>query len=103
MFGKRSVSGAEVGSAPAAPALLTPAPMPAPTPSEPDPNGRTAFPSAGLAAPLVPAPVPQSGRVVGANHNPTPPVSANDARKSDGYYETKGAVFGALIEKLRAK
>ncbi|HEY1542627.1 MAG TPA: CpaF family protein [Xanthobacteraceae bacterium] len=102
MFGKRSVPG-EAGSASAAPALLTPAPTPAPTPSapsEPDSNGRTAFPSAGLAAPLVPAPVPQAGRVVGANHNPAPPVSANDARKSDGYYETKGAVFGALIEAI---
>jgi pilus assembly protein CpaF len=88
-------------SAPA-PARLAPAPTPAPTPppqGESDQNGRTAFPSAGLAAPLVPAPVPQAGRVAGANHSPAPP-SASDSRKSDSYYETKGAVFGALIEAI---
>jgi len=39
------------------------------------------------------------GRVAGANHQPAPP-SANDARRSDSYYETKGAVFGALIEAI---
>jgi len=103
VFGKRSVPGADVGSASAAPARLTPAPTPAPTPpvqADADQGGRTAFPSAGLAAPLVPAPVPQAGRVVGANHSPAPPIGANDARKSDGYYETKGAVFGALIEAI---
>ena len=44
--------------------------------------------------------MPQAGRVAGANHNPAPPSGANDSRKSDGYYETKGAVFGALIEAI---
>jgi pilus assembly protein CpaF len=99
VFGKRSVS--EDRAAAAAPARLTPAPE-APTlpPStEGEAGGRTAFPSAGLAAPLVPAPVPQAGKVAGANHQPAPP-SANDSRKSDTYYEVKGAIFGALIEAI---
>jgi pilus assembly protein CpaF len=98
VFGKRSVS--EARSAPA-PDRLTPAPAaPAPpTAAEVETSGRTAFPSAGLAAPLVPAPVPQAGKVAGANHQPAPP-SASDSRKSDSYYEVKGAIFGALIEAI---
>jgi pilus assembly protein CpaF len=100
VFGKRSVS--EARSAPASAARLTPAPeLPAPpTPAEVESSGRTAFPSAGLAAPLVPAPVPQAGRVVGANHQPVAPSGASDSRKSDSYYEVKGAIFGALIEAI---
>jgi pilus assembly protein CpaF len=43
--------------------------------------------------------VPQAGKVAGANHQPAPPV-ANDSRKSDTYYEVKGAIFGALIEAI---
>src|SRR6202048_2048165 len=70
-----------------------------PTPVDGDGGGRNAFPSAGLAAPLVPAPVPQAGRVVGANHQPAPP-GARDSRRSDTYYETQGAIFGALIEAI---
>jgi len=99
VFGKRSVS--EARNATAAPVRLTPAPeapLP-PPPGEAESGGRTAFPSAGLAAPLVPAPVPQAGKVAGANHQPAPP-SASDSRKSDTYYETKGAIFGALIEAI---
>ena len=101
MFGKRSVTGAEVRGAPAAPARMTTAPaaQAPPTPVDGDGGGRNAFPSAGLAAPLVPAPVPQAGRVVGANHQPAPP-GASDARRSDTYYEVKGAIFGALIEAI---
>ena len=100
MFGKRSVT--EARAATEAPARLTPAPE-APTPPPPsdgEDGGRTPFPSAGLAAPLVPAPVPQAGKVVGANHQPAPPPSASDSRKSDSYYEVKGAIFGALIEAI---
>ena len=98
MFGKRA--GSEAPSPSAAPARLTPAPAaPTPPPADAESGGRTAFPSAGLAAPLVPAPVPQAGRVAGANHAPAPP-SASDSRKSDTYYETKGAIFGALIEAI---
>ena len=102
MFGKRSIPGADVRSAPASPGRMTTAPT-APTPptqAESDAGGRTAFPSAGLAAPLVPAPVTQGGRVAGANHQPSPPSGAQDARRSDSYYEVKGAIFGALIEAI---
>src|SRR5262249_53655112 len=70
-----------------------------PPPADAEAGGRTAFPSAGLAAPLVPAPVPQAGKVAGANHAPAPP-SASDSRKSDTYYETQGAIFRALIEAI---
>ena len=99
MFGKRSVPGEARGEAVAPSLTPGPAAPPPPTPSESDEGGRTAFPSAGLAAPLVPAPVPQAGRVAGANHQPAPPT-AGDSRKSDTYYETKGAIFGALIEAI---
>jgi pilus assembly protein CpaF len=102
VFGKRSIPGADVRSAPASPGRMTTAPT-APTPptqAESDAGGRTAFPSAGLAAPLVPAPVTQGGRVAGANHQPSPPSGAQDARRSDSYYEVKGAIFGALIEAI---
>jgi pilus assembly protein CpaF len=99
VFGKRSVSEARVATA--EPARLTPAvEVPTLPPStEGEAGGRTAFPSAGLAAPLVPAPVPQAGKVAGANHQPAPPT-ASDSRKSDTYYEVKGAIFGALIEAI---
>jgi pilus assembly protein CpaF len=102
VFGKRSASEARVATA--APARLAPgpeAPTLPPPPGADDGGGRTAFPSAGLAAPLVPAPVPQAGKVAGANHQPVPPPpAASDSRKSDGYYEIKGAIFGALIEAI---
>src|SRR3979409_1275714 len=71
-----------------------------PTRAEADAGGRTAFPSAGLAAPLVPAPVPKAGRVAGANHQPNPPSGGADSRKSETYYEVKGTIFGALIEAI---
>src|SRR3954467_3354198 len=71
-----------------------------PTQAEADAGGRTAFPSAGLAAPLVPAPVPKAGRVAGANHEPSPPSGGADSRKSETYYEVKGTIFGALIEAI---
>jgi len=99
VFGKRSVSEAR-GAPPAAERMTTAPAAPAPpTAAEVETGGRTAFPSAGLAAPLVPAPVPQAGKVAGANHAPAPP-SASDSRKSDSYYEVKGAIFGALIEAI---
>jgi pilus assembly protein CpaF len=102
VFGKRTVPGGDVRSAPAPAAPLTPGPIvsPPPTQAESDAGGRTAFPSAGLAAPLVPAPVPQAGRVAGANHQPSPPSGGADSRKSETYYEVKGTIFGALIEAI---
>ncbi|HUI94588.1 MAG TPA: hypothetical protein VLX44_02445, partial [Xanthobacteraceae bacterium] len=101
MFGKRSAAGGDARSPSAAPAPLTPAPSPAPAPAGSDDGGRTAFPSAGLAAPLVPAPVPQAGRVAGAAAPAAQPAAAAiDTRRSDTYYEVKGTIFGALIEAI---
>jgi pilus assembly protein CpaF len=102
VFGKRTVPGGEPRSAPAPAPPLTPGPTvsPPPTQSDLDAGGRTAFPSAGLAAPLVPAPVPKGGRVAGANHQPSPPSGGVDSRKSETYYEVKGTIFGALIEAI---
>jgi pilus assembly protein CpaF len=55
----------------------------------------TPFPSDGLGAPLVPAPPPTRA--------PSPisniPTSV-DTRRSESYYETKGTIFGALIEAI---
>ena len=102
MFGKRTATGGEARTALAPSAPLAPPPdaPPPPAPTPPDAGAPAAFPSAGLAAPLVPAPVPQAGRVAGANHQPAPPVEVHDARRSDTYYEVKGTIFGALIEAI---
>jgi pilus assembly protein CpaF len=65
--------------------------MPAgPKPPEP---GRAPMPSAGLGAPLVPS-TPTSPAVAA-----TVPTAV-DSRRSESYYETKGTVFGALIEAI---
>ena len=98
MFGKRSAL-SEIS----APAPQTkPAPVaPAPVAIEPPPppsgavmeTGRTPFPSDGLGAPLVGTP---------ANRSAAPPSapSSIDNRRSETYYETKGTIFGALIEAI---
>ena len=96
MFGKRS-------SADGRPATLPPAPTPS-RPAAPPPAGspqaaeagRTPFPSAGLGAPLISAPSSPTRIVPPAP--PPPPVIDN--RHSESYYETKGTVFGALIEAI---
>ena len=97
MFGKRSTSEALVP----APAPRPPAPEAAPPLQPADPaaeekaaeGGRTPFPSEGLGAPLVSAPAPTRQ-----------PASVNmpavDSRRSEAYYETKGVIFGALIEAI---
>jgi len=59
------------------------------------------FPSSGLAAPIVAAPVPQAGRVAGAAAPPTPAApAAIETRRSESYYEVKGTIFSALIEAI---
>jgi pilus assembly protein CpaF len=97
VFGKRSIADVRpTQPAPAqssAPAPAAAAPLPSAPKAPPDP-GRTPFPSAGLGAPLVSAPAAPP-RVVA----PAPAV-ATDARRSESYYETKGTVFGALIEAI---
>jgi pilus assembly protein CpaF len=51
--------------------------------------------SAGLGAPLISAPATPARLAV-----PAPPALATDTRRSESYYETKGTVFGALIEAI---
>ena len=92
MFGKRSNIDSRA-VAPPPQAAPKPAPVAPPSgPKSPD-AGRAPIPSAGLGAPLVPtssAPRPGNAAV------PT----AVDAKRSESYYETKGTVFGALIEAI---
>jgi pilus assembly protein CpaF len=96
VFGKRSsttVEAPRVASPPLAPA---PAPSAVPAPTAPGIEaGRTPFPSDGLAAPLVSAPSPTRAPAA-INAIPT----SIDSRRSDTYYETKGTIFGALIEAI---
>jgi len=112
VFGKRSTSAPDAGAkAPdpikrVAPSpALQPALEPAAAASGPGQSasategGRSPMPSIGLGAPLVTAPTP--GRKV--NSGPSEPAAApaaTDARHTDSYYETKGAIFGALIEAI---
>jgi pilus assembly protein CpaF len=89
VFGKRSNDPRLAVAAAPAPQR---APMPAATAAD---TGRTPFPSAGLGAPLVSAPAAPS-----RNAPPSQPMIATDSRRSESYYETKGTVFGALIEAI---
>ena len=110
MFGKRS----SLASASNAPAQSMPAARAAPAPMPPAPEhreskppatlvegGRSPIPSAGLGAPLISAPSPGK-RAPGLGNAPSPPLAptATDSRHTDAYYETKGMVFGALIEAI---
>ena len=102
MFGKRNAtSEARVATPAARPA--TPASAPAAAPEPPAPamenapvdSGRTPFPSDGLGAALVSAPVASRTPAIVAAV-PT----AVDSRRSDAYYEVKSVIFGALIEAI---
>ena len=64
-------------------------------------GGRAPIPSAGLGAPLLTAPTPGK-RMAGMSNEPSPPLApaATDTRHSEAYYETKGTIFGALIEAI---
>ena len=107
MFGKRptgSTAEVEHRQPPAHPAAPTPAVAPAPPhavspPLAPPEGGRTPFPSAGLGAPIVGAPSSKPG-AASAKNQPQQIPSAVDSRRSDTYYETKGTIFGALIEAI---
>jgi pilus assembly protein CpaF len=83
VFGKRSTQEAR-------PAAKAPAP-----PVPPADGGRAPIPSSGLGAPLISAPAAPTR----APASP-PVVMAIDTRRSESYYETKGTVFGALIEAI---
>ena len=90
MFGKRST----IDTRASAPQPAAPKPQPAAAPAGPkSPElGRAPMPSAGLGAPLVSSPA--SG-----TQNASVPTAV-DSKRSESYYETKGAVFGALIEAI---
>jgi pilus assembly protein CpaF len=91
VFGKRSTTDAR--PAPTAPAAA--APKPAAAAPVPQGNDRLApLSSAGLGAPLVSAPATPARLAM------QPPAMATDTRRSESYYETKGIVFGALIEAI---
>jgi pilus assembly protein CpaF len=97
VFGKRSTSDARQATLPPAP-QKAPAPMPVAGTQQAVDAGRVAFSSAGLGAPLVSAPVAPR-RAAASEQSPTMP-SALDSRHSESYYETKGTIFGALIEAI---
>jgi Flp pilus assembly protein, ATPase CpaF len=92
VFGKRSTTDARPApAAPAAAALKPAAAAPVPQGN----NDRLApLSSAGLGAPLVSAPATPARLAM------QPPAMATDTRRSESYYETKGIVFGALIEAI---
>ena len=62
-------------------------------------GGRSPIPSVGLGAPLVAAPT--AGRQ-SSGMPPQRPLAptATDSRHTDAYYDTKGTIFGALIEAI---
>jgi pilus assembly protein CpaF len=95
VFGKRSTTDARpaAAAAPAPASTLKPggsAPAPAPQAQE----RLQPLSSAGLGAPLVSAPATPARLAA------QPPALATDTRRSESYYETKGTVFGALIEAI---
>ncbi len=64
--------------------------------------GRAPIPSSGLAASVIGAPATQAGRLVtngGASQKAAQSVPVEGV-KSGSYYETKGTIFGALIEAI---
>ena len=110
MFGKRSTSAPDgTGKAPDAPAqrvaapplqpALEPAAAPAPRPAPVVEGGRSPIPSVGLGAPLVTAPTASRQGSGMPQQQPLAPT-ATDSRHTEAYYDTKGAIFGALIEAI---
>ena len=107
MFGKRpngsSTAPALAERLPAAPRPAAPPPVSLPDAGPPaagsSEGGRTPFPSAGLGAPILGA--PQAGKANAGPESPPQQIpSTIDPRRSDTYYETKGTIFGALIEAI---
>jgi pilus assembly protein CpaF len=100
VFGKRSSSPGNSAAAVAErPQPVARSAPPSSLPAGSPQGGRAPFPSAGLGAPILGA--PQTTR---SGAGPAPPPqqvpTAVDLRRSDSYYETKGTVFGALIEAI---
>jgi pilus assembly protein CpaF len=103
VFGKRPTSGSSTpdptARPPAAPRPAVPPPDASSGAAANSQGGRTPFPSAGLGAPIIAAPSP-SRTATGAQNPPPQIPTAVDTRRSDSYYETKGTIFGALIEAI---
>ncbi|MEZ5786375.1 MAG: CpaF family protein [Xanthobacteraceae bacterium] len=88
MFGKRSVSNVEVSEAPR--------PSPAPPASSAGRSDERLAPSA-TNGPAAQVPSSPAGGVASAPARTQPTV---ESRRSDSYYATKSAIFGALIEAI---
>ena len=91
MFGKRATTDTRPSSG--APAPAAPRPAAAPTPGPPSERLQP-LSSSGLGAPVVSAPATPARLAA------QPPTMATDTRHSETYYETKGTIFGALIEAI---
>jgi len=93
VFGKRN---SEATAAPSLAPNKAPPTAPAAALQQAANVGRTPFPSVGLGAPLIATPEaprrPRGGE--------QPAVIIADTSHSDSYYETKSAIFGALIEAI---
>jgi pilus assembly protein CpaF len=100
VFGKRP-TGASAVAVEQRPNTPAPAAPPPPQPlSGSSEGGRAPMPSAGLGAPIVTAPTSKPN-VGGPPNQPQQQVpTAVDSRRSETYYETKSAIFGALIEAI---
>jgi pilus assembly protein CpaF len=93
VFGKRSNTGPDPRSAAPPQPPVAPEPARAPAPVSAD-IGLAPLPSDGLGAPIASPPLSPA-------RGPKPAVpSARDTRRSESYYEVKGAIFSALIEAI---
>ena len=93
MFGKRSTSGPDLRS-PAPPTAPEPARVPVPASAGGSDVGLAPLPADGLGAPITSPPL-----APGRGPKPIIPT-ARDSRRSESYYEVKGAIFSALIEAI---
>ncbi len=97
MFGKRSTSGPDLRSPAPPPPVAAPEPARAPVPASAGGSdvGLAPLPSDGLGASITSPPL-APGR--GGQKQIVP--TARDSRRSESYYEVKGAIFSALIEAI---
>jgi pilus assembly protein CpaF len=94
MFGKRSGGGTTEAQRPEAP--RSPQPMPAPKAPEPAGAAASSSPKNGGLASAAEPPM-----VASPNIAPAPqPMTVAEGRRSESFYETKGQIFGALIEAI---
>src|SRR5213079_2220849 len=94
VFGKRSTSGPELRSPAPPPPAPEPARAPVPASAGGSDVGLAPLPSDGLGASITSPPL-----APGRGPKPLIPT-ARDSRRSESYYEVKGAIFSALIEAI---